>query len=50
MNERGIELLAMVHCGLTQMQLNDSDGSVQQERYHEYILRKLRELKENGKS
>lgn len=28
-------------------QLNDSDGSAYQERYHEYILRKLREEK-NG--
>jgi len=27
---------------------DSDDGSVYQERYHEYILRKLREERENG--
>lgn len=35
-----------VDLGSLKMQLDDSDGSVQQERYHEYILRKLRELRD----
>lgn len=29
---------------------NKDSAQPNQERYHEYILRKLRELKENGKS
>lgn len=31
------------------MQHEDSDGSVRQERYHDYILRKLKETRD-GKS
>lgn len=37
--------------GILKMQLNDSDGgNAYQERYHEYILRKLKELREDGQS
>lgn len=28
------------------MQLEDSDGSVHQERYHEYMIRKVKELRD----
>ena len=31
-----------------QQQRNKNEGSVSQERYHEHILRKLREERENG--